>query len=251
MDPQEKLAESPQSPGPGQHLASKPKPENHRVKVKTPEQHSLSVRTVVLVAIAVAVVAVVAVVVAARRTVVAEAATERMKAAAAAAEAAAERMKAAAAAEAAAEKMKVAAAASGAVVVIVVVALVPRLAKKPLKEEDIMKLLHYIVEEREEGRLEQAMGGMIGGQVRSPSGAAVGWAFWGSFGAWRMSRQSKPIPQAIMGLPTDKKQKLYNEAMAILKPLKWRDTEDLTTLVMGSEDLKKQLMAKLETCLKG
>ncbi|XP_047568469.1 uncharacterized protein LOC125089972 isoform X5 [Lutra lutra] len=241
MDPQERLPRSPQSPGPRQHLASKPKSEKHRVKVKAPKQHSLSVRVVVLVAIVVAVVAVVAVVVAARRTMVAELAAERMQAAAAAAvEAAAERMKAAAAAVAAA------------VVVIVVVALVPRLTKKPLKVEDVMKLLCCITEQREKkGSLEPTVRGVIGDPVRGPPGAAVGGAVGDLLGTWMISGQFKPIPQTIMELPPDKKQKLYNEARAILKHLKWRDSKDLTTLVMGSEALKKQLLAMLEKCLKG
>ncbi|XP_047568466.1 uncharacterized protein LOC125089972 isoform X2 [Lutra lutra] len=281
MDPQERLPRSPQSPGPRQHLASKPKSEKHRVKVKAPKQHSLSVRVVVLVAIVVAVVAVVAVVVAARRTMVAELAAERMQAAAAAAvEAAAERMKAAAAVEAAAERMKAAAAAeiaaermkaaaaaaaeiaaermkaaaavAAAVVVIVVVALVPRLTKKPLKVEDVMKLLCCITEQREKkGSLEPTVRGVIGDPVRGPPGAAVGGAVGDLLGTWMISGQFKPIPQTIMELPPDKKQKLYNEARAILKHLKWRDSKDLTTLVMGSEALKKQLLAMLEKCLKG
>ncbi|XP_047568468.1 uncharacterized protein LOC125089972 isoform X4 [Lutra lutra] len=253
MDPQERLPRSPQSPGPRQHLASKPKSEKHRVKVKAPKQHSLSVRVVVLVAIVVAVVAVVAVVVAARRTMVAELAAERMQAAAAAAvEAAAERMKAAAAVEAAAERMKAAAAVAAAVVVIVVVALVPRLTKKPLKVEDVMKLLCCITEQREKkGSLEPTVRGVIGDPVRGPPGAAVGGAVGDLLGTWMISGQFKPIPQTIMELPPDKKQKLYNEARAILKHLKWRDSKDLTTLVMGSEALKKQLLAMLEKCLKG
>ncbi|XP_032704308.1 protein C19orf12 homolog [Lontra canadensis] len=177
--------------------------------------------------------------------------------AAAAAEAAAERMKAAAAAEIAAERMKAAAAVAAAVVVIVVVALVPRwlpsrLAKKPLKVEDVMKLLCCITEQREKkGSLEPAVGGVIGDLVRGPPGAAVVGAVGGLSHTWMISGQFKPIPQTIMELLPDKKQKLYNEAMVILKHLKWRDTEDLTTLVMGSEALKMQLLAMLEKCLKG
>lgn len=66
-----------------------------------------------------------------------------------------------------------------------------------------------------------------------------------------VSGRFKLIPETIMKLPPDKKQKLYNESPVILKDMKWRDTEDLTTLVMGSEDLKKQLLATLEKCLKG
>ncbi|XP_012918170.1 protein C19orf12 homolog [Mustela putorius furo] len=142
-----------------------------------------------------------------------------------------------------------------AVVVIVVAASVPwlpsRLAKKPLKVEDIMKLLCRIAEEREKGSLKPAVGGMIGHMVGGPHGATLGEAIGTLLGTWMISGEFKPISQTIMELPPDKKQKLYNEAMTILKDLEWRDTEHLTTLVMGSEDLKKQLLAKLEKCLKG
>ncbi|VCW79118.1 unnamed protein product [Gulo gulo] len=114
-----------------------------------------------------------------------------------------------------------------------------------------MKLLCCIAEERENKEsVEQAVGGRMVGHVRGPSGAAVEW-FVGFYGKWMKNREFKPIPQTIMELPPDKKPKLYNEAMAIFKHLKWRDTEDLNTLVMGSEALKKQLLAVLEKSLKG
>uniref|UniRef100_A0A8C7C4R8 Uncharacterized protein n=1 Tax=Neovison vison TaxID=452646 RepID=A0A8C7C4R8_NEOVI len=127
-----------------------------------------------------------------------------------------------------------------------------KFAKKPLKVEDIMKLLCCVAEEmKKKGSLEQAVGGMIIGQAGGPSGAAVCKGGVGGLLGTRMtSRQFKPIPETIMELPPNKKQKLYNEAMAILGHLKWRDTEDLTTLVMHSEALKKQLLAMLEKCLK-
>ncbi|XP_022348364.1 protein C19orf12 homolog, partial [Enhydra lutris kenyoni] len=126
-----------------------------------------------------------------------------------------------------------------------------RFSRKPLKVEDVMKLLCCIAEEREKGSLKPAVGRMIGGLVGGPPGAAVGEAVGGLLDTWMISGQFKPIPQTIMELPPDKKQKLYKESRAILKHLKWRHTEDLTTLVMGSEDLKMQLLAMLEKCLKG
>ncbi|XP_044116366.1 protein C19orf12 homolog [Neovison vison] len=160
-------------------------------------------------------------------------------------------------AEAAAERRKaeVNVAVAVAVVVIVLAASVPwlpsRLAKKPLKVEDVMKLLCRIAEEREKGSLKPAVGGMIGHMVGGRHGATVGEAIGALLGTWMVSGEFKPIPQTIMELPPDKKQKLYNKAMTILKDLEWRDTEDLTTLVMGSADLKKELLAILEKCLKG
>ncbi|XP_030890246.1 protein C19orf12 homolog isoform X1 [Leptonychotes weddellii] len=59
------------------------------------------------------------------------------------------------------------------------------------------------------------------------------------------SGQFKPIPQIIMELPPAEQQKLFNEATAILRHLDWTDAVQLTTLVMGSEALKQQLLAML------
>ena len=54
-----------------------------------------------------------------------------------------------------------------------------------------------------------------------------------------------------MELPPDAKQKLYNEATAILRDLKWKDTVELTKQVMDNEFVKKQLLVTLVKYLKG
>ncbi|XP_023419472.2 protein C19orf12 homolog isoform X3 [Cavia porcellus] len=59
------------------------------------------------------------------------------------------------------------------------------------------------------------------------------------------SGQFKPVPQILMELPPSEQQKLFNEAMAIVRNLDWTDAVQLTTLVMGSEVLKEQLLAML------
>ena len=52
-----------------------------------------------------------------------------------------------------------------------------------------------------------------------------------------------------MELPADKKQKLLNECKGIIRDLKYTDDKMLNRLVMGSEDLKQQLMWKLKKYL--
>ena len=55
----------------------------------------------------------------------------------------------------------------------------------------------------------------------------------------------------ITELPPDKKQKLYNEATAILGDLEWMDPKELTKQVMDNETMKQQLLALLEKFLEG
>ncbi|XP_023577383.1 protein C19orf12 homolog isoform X4 [Octodon degus] len=59
------------------------------------------------------------------------------------------------------------------------------------------------------------------------------------------SGQFKPVPQILMELPPAEQQKLFNEAMSIVRSLDWTDAVQLTTLVLGSEALKQQLLAML------
>uniref|UniRef100_A0A8C9UVP6 CS012 protein n=1 Tax=Spermophilus dauricus TaxID=99837 RepID=A0A8C9UVP6_SPEDA len=73
----------------------------------------------------------------------------------------------------------------------------------------------------------------------------LGGAVGGLLGAWMTSGQLKPVPQILMELPPAEQQKLFNEATAIIRHLDWTDAVQLTTLVMGSEALKHQLMAML------
>ncbi|XP_076988410.1 protein C19orf12 homolog isoform X2 [Tamandua tetradactyla] len=85
----------------------------------------------------------------------------------------------------------------------------------------------------------------VGGLVGGPPGLAVGGAVGGLLGAWMTSGQFKAVPQIIMELPPAEQQKLFNEAVAIIRHLEWTDAMQLTALVMGSEVLQQRLLAVL------
>ncbi|MBZ3888099.1 Protein C19orf12-like protein [Sciurus carolinensis] len=130
----------------------------------------------------------------------------------------------------------------------------PESPKMPIVVADIMKLLCSISEERKmkaavkhsgRGALVTGAVAFVGGLVGGPPGLAVGGAVGGLLGAWMTSGQFKPIPQILIELPPAEQQKLFNEATAIVRHLDWTDAVQLTTLVMGSEALKQQLMALL------
>ncbi|XP_034494004.1 protein C19orf12 homolog isoform X1 [Ailuropoda melanoleuca] len=129
-----------------------------------------------------------------------------------------------------------------------------RFNKMPIMVDDVMRLLGSIAEERKmkaavkhsgKGALITGAVAFIGGLVGGPPGIAAGGAVGGLLGAWMTSGQFKPIPQIIMELPPAEQQKLFNEVTAIVRHLEWTDAVQLTTLVMGSEALKQQLLALL------
>ncbi|XP_008687256.1 protein C19orf12 homolog isoform X2 [Ursus maritimus] len=126
-----------------------------------------------------------------------------------------------------------------------------RFKKKPLSVDDVMKLLISIAEERKMKGGFKHSGSFIGGLLGGVTGAIAGGVVGDLLDTWMTSGQFKPIPQIIMELPPDKKQKLYNEATAILRDLKWKDTVELTKQVMDNESLKEQLLALLVKFLKG
>nr|XP_003466574.1 protein C19orf12 homolog isoform X2 [Cavia porcellus]XP_005002315.1 protein C19orf12 homolog isoform X2 [Cavia porcellus]XP_013004602.1 protein C19orf12 homolog isoform X2 [Cavia porcellus] len=124
----------------------------------------------------------------------------------------------------------------------------------PIMMNSIMKLLCTISQERKmkaavkhsgKGALVTGAVAFVGGLVGGPPGLAVGGAVGGLLGAWMTSGQFKPVPQILMELPPSEQQKLFNEAMAIVRNLDWTDAVQLTTMVMGSEVLKEQLLAML------
>ncbi|XP_057170225.1 protein C19orf12 homolog [Ursus arctos] len=228
MGTKEKLPRSRQAPGPRRAPASQRKPQQPIAKAKAPKQHTMRLRAVTVVALVLAVAAVVAAVAAVKRTMAAEAAAERMK--------------------------KVMAAMTVAVVVVAVavaVAVAPRVSKKPLSVDDVMKLLISIAEEKKmKGGFKDA-GSFIGSLLTGITGVIAGRAVGGLLDTWMTTGQFKPIPQIIMELPPDTKQKLYNEATAILRDLEWKDTVELTKQVMGNEFVKQQLLVTLVKFLKG
>ncbi|KAG3255750.1 protein C19orf12 homolog [Ictidomys tridecemlineatus] len=124
----------------------------------------------------------------------------------------------------------------------------------PIVVSDIMKLLCSVSQESKmkaavkhsgRGALVTGAVAFVGGLMGGPPGLAVGGAVGGLLGAWMTSGQLKPVPQILMELPPAEQQKLFNEATAIIRHLDWTDAVQLTTLVMGSEALKHQLMAML------
>uniref|UniRef100_A0A452ULE6 Protein C19orf12 homolog n=1 Tax=Ursus maritimus TaxID=29073 RepID=A0A452ULE6_URSMA len=132
--------------------------------------------------------------------------------------------------------------------------------RTPLSVDDVMKLLGCISEYEDvkvtykfskKGATIVGSGAFIGGLVGGPLGIAAGGVAGGLLGAWMTRGQFKPIPQIIMELPPDKKQKLYNEATAILRDLEWKDAVELTKQVMDNETVKQQLLALLEKFLEG
>uniref|UniRef100_A0A452RHM7 CS012 protein n=1 Tax=Ursus americanus TaxID=9643 RepID=A0A452RHM7_URSAM len=130
----------------------------------------------------------------------------------------------------------------------------------PVMVDDVMKLLCSVSGERKmkaavkhsgKGALITGAVAFIGGLVGGPPGLAAGRAVGGLLDTWMTTGQFKPIPQIIMELPPDTKQKLYNEATAILRDLEWKDTVELTKQVMGNEFVKQQLLVTLVKFLKG
>ncbi|XP_022347337.1 protein C19orf12 homolog, partial [Enhydra lutris kenyoni] len=133
-----------------------------------------------------------------------------------------------------------------------------RLTKMPFRVKDIMRLLCIIAKEKNMmaavkysglGALFTGTVTFVGGLVGGPPGLAVGGLVGSLLSAWMIRGHLKPVHQIIMELPSDKKQKLYNEASSILNHLDWMETVQLTTLVMGSEDLKQKLLVMLEKFL--
>ncbi|XP_004479108.1 protein C19orf12 homolog [Dasypus novemcinctus] len=124
----------------------------------------------------------------------------------------------------------------------------------PIVVEDVMKLLCTLSAERKmtaavkhsaKGAVLTGAVAFMGGLVGGPPGLAIGGAVGGLLGAWMTSGQFKPVPQILMELPPAEQQKLFNEAAAIIRQLEWTDAVQLTTLVMGSEALQRQLLAML------
>ncbi|XP_024150528.1 protein C19orf12 homolog [Oryzias melastigma] len=88
-------------------------------------------------------------------------------------------------------------------------------------------------------------GAFVGGLFGGPMGIAVGGAVGGLLGSWLTSGQFQPLPQILMELPPNQKQKLYNDVMQALGRLDWTDVAQLIALVMGNATLKQQVVSAL------
>lgn len=74
----------------------------------------------------------------------------------------------------------------------------------------------------------------------------LGGALGGLLGTWMNSAKFKPVPQILMELPPAEQQKLYIEAIAVIKSLDWSDFARLSAVVMNSHLLQLELAKLLE-----
>ncbi|XP_065589286.1 protein C19orf12 homolog [Cyrtonyx montezumae] len=126
----------------------------------------------------------------------------------------------------------------------------------PIRVDQMMQLLCHVsrkkgmkaaVKHSFRGGMMTVTTALIGGLLGGPPGIAVGGALGGLLGAWMNSPKFKPVPQILMELPPPEQQKLYIEAIAILKSLDWSDFARLTAVVMSSDLLQLQLAKILES----
>ncbi|NWV52888.1 CS012 protein, partial [Daphoenositta chrysoptera] len=119
----------------------------------------------------------------------------------------------------------------------------------PVRIDDVMKLLSHVakvkgmkaaVTHSGRGALLTGASAFLGGLLGGPPGIAAGGVLGGLLG-WITSGQFKPVPQILMELPASEQQKLYAEAMAIIKNLDWTDAVHLIALVMANPGLKEMV----------
>ncbi|XP_068006716.1 protein C19orf12-like [Melanerpes formicivorus] len=124
----------------------------------------------------------------------------------------------------------------------------------PVNVNDVMQLFCHLSQEKGmkaavkhsgRGALLAGASAFIGGLMGGPPGIAVGGAFGGILGAWMTAGHFRPVPQILMELPPAEQQKLYDEAVLILRNLDWTDVAQLTALVMGNANLQQKLTAVL------
>ncbi|NWX26645.1 CS012 protein, partial [Notiomystis cincta] len=127
----------------------------------------------------------------------------------------------------------------------------------PIHFDDVMKLLSHVatvkgmkaaVTHSGRGALLTGASAFVGGMLGGPPGIAVGGAVGGLLG-WITSGQFKSVPQILMELPAAEKQKLYTEAVAIIKNLNWTDAAQLIGLVMANHGVMEKVLAVLVTYL--
>ncbi|KAM8799297.1 CS012 protein, partial [Eudromia elegans] len=124
----------------------------------------------------------------------------------------------------------------------------------PIRPDDVMQLFCHLSQEKGmkaavkhsgRGALLAGATAFIGGLVGGPPGIAVGGAFGGLLGAWMTTGQFRPVPQILLELPPAEQQKLYDEALVILRSLDWTDVAQLTALVMGNTTIQQKLLGVL------
>ncbi|KAI5630244.1 protein C19orf12-like [Silurus asotus] len=88
---------------------------------------------------------------------------------------------------------------------------------------------------------------VVGGLLLGPAGFVVGGAVGGLLGAWMTSGQFNPVPQILMELPPQEKQKLFSEISLILSSLDWKDVTQLMFLVKGDNALLQRVEAGIQS----
>ncbi|XP_030271316.1 protein C19orf12 homolog [Sparus aurata] len=95
-----------------------------------------------------------------------------------------------------------------------------------------------------------AAGAAAGGLLLGPLGFPVGGAAGGLL-SWLMTRgKFKSLPQILMELPQAEKQKLYDNVVAVLDNLTWKNAAQLDEVVMGNADLRERVTDVLQNYIK-
>ncbi|NXK90863.1 CS012 protein, partial [Formicarius rufipectus] len=124
----------------------------------------------------------------------------------------------------------------------------------PIPVDDVIQLLSRVSAEKGmkaaakhsgQGALLAGASAFAGALLGGPPGIAIGGTVGGLLGAWMSSGQFKPVPQILSELPPAEKQKLYDEAVGIIRHLDWTDVVQLIALVMGNDGLQQKLIAVL------
>ncbi|NXF90354.1 CS012 protein, partial [Eubucco bourcierii] len=119
----------------------------------------------------------------------------------------------------------------------------------PISIDDVMQLLCHLSQEKgmKAAVKHSGRGALVAGASAfiGPPRPSVGGAFGGILGAWMTAGHFRPVPQILLELPPAEQQKLYDEAVVILRNLDWTDVAQLTALVMGNASLQQKLTAML------
>ncbi|NXB03013.1 CS012 protein, partial [Cnemophilus loriae] len=127
----------------------------------------------------------------------------------------------------------------------------------PIHVDDVMKLLSHVAQVKGmkaavahsgRGALLTGVSAFVGGVLGGPPGIAVGGALGGLVG-WKTSGQFKSVPQILIELPATEKQKLCDEAMAVIRNLDWTDAAQLIGLVMANPGLTDKVLGVLTSYL--
>ncbi|XP_017314112.1 protein C19orf12 homolog [Ictalurus punctatus] len=89
-------------------------------------------------------------------------------------------------------------------------------------------------------------GAALGGLLLGPAGIAVGGAVGGFLG-WMTSGNFKPVPQILMELPPQERQKLYSDISGILGSLQWTDITQLMIMVRSNNTLLQGVTAGIQS----